>query len=168
LCAVGFGKFPIQDALSKRYQNREEKMPLFITYASYSHAGVKGLVNKPSDRSGAVKALIEKAGGKLIALYNTTGSNDVVLVSELADGSDAVAIGMAVAATGALSKIETVRAWTPSEFKGIAEKASRVASAYTPPGSYAPAPGLSFGTSPLLVCMQLHEVYGELVAPRSA
>ena len=63
-------------------------MPLFITYASYSHSGVKGLVNKPEDRSGAVKALIEKAGGKLVALYNTTGSNDVVLVSELADGSD--------------------------------------------------------------------------------
>src|SRR6266404_1443139 len=111
------------------------RMSLFITYASYSHSGVKGLVNKPEDRSETVKALIEKAGGKLVALYNTTGSNDVVLVSELADGSDAVAIGMAVAATGALSKIETVRAWTPSEFKGIAEKAARVASAYTPPGS---------------------------------
>ena len=103
-------------------------------YASYSHSGVKGLVNKPEDRSGAVKALIEKAGGKLVALYNTTGSNDVVLVSELADGSDAVAMGMAVAASGALSKIETVRAWTPSEFKGVAEKAARFASTYTPPG----------------------------------
>jgi uncharacterized protein with GYD domain len=46
-------------------------MPLFITYASYSHSGVKGLVNKPSDRSAAVKALIEKAGGKLVAIqYN--------------------------------------------------------------------------------------------------
>src|SRR4030088_2417594 len=118
-----------------RLQNREENMPLFITYASYSHSGVKGLVNKPSDRSVAVKALIEKAGGKLVALYNTTGSNDVVLVSELADGSDAVAIGMDVEASGALSKIETVCAWTPGEFKGIAEKAARVASAYTPPGS---------------------------------
>jgi uncharacterized protein with GYD domain len=116
------------------FQNSQEKMPLFITYASYSHSGVKGLVSKPSDRSGTVKALIEKAGGKFVALYNTTGSNDVVLVSELADGSDAVAVGMAVAATGALSKLETVRAWTPSEFKGIAEKAARVASTYTPPG----------------------------------
>jgi uncharacterized protein with GYD domain len=117
------------------FKTGRRSMPLFITYASYSHSGVKGLVNKPSDRSGAVKALIEKAGGKLVALYNTTGSNDVVLVSELADGSDAVAMGMAVAAAGALSKVETVCAWTPSEFKGIAEKAARVASAYTPPGS---------------------------------
>ncbi len=111
-------------------------MPLFITYASYSHSGVKGLVNKPSDRSVAVKALIEKAGGKLVALYNTTGSNDVVLVSELADGSDAVAIGMAVAATGALGvQARTVSILDSAEFKGIAEKAARVASAYTPPGS---------------------------------
>jgi uncharacterized protein with GYD domain len=109
-------------------------MPLFITYASYSHSGVKGLVNKPEDRSGAVKAVVEKAGGKLVALYNTTGSNDVVLVSELPDGSDAVAMGMAVAASGALSKIETVRAWTPAEFKAVVEKAARVASGYTPPG----------------------------------
>ena len=109
-------------------------MPLFITYASYSHSGVKGLVNKPEDRSGAVKAVIEKAGGKIVALYNTTGSNDVVLVSEFAEGSDAVAMGMAVAASGALSRIETVRAWTPDEFKGVVEKAARVVGAYAPPG----------------------------------
>jgi len=109
-------------------------MPMFITYASYSQAGAKGLIDKPADRSGAIKALIEKAGGKMIALYFTTGSNDVVLVSEVADGSDAVAVGMAVAASGALSKIETVRAWTSSEFKSIAEKAAKVASAYAPPG----------------------------------
>jgi uncharacterized protein with GYD domain len=109
-------------------------MPTFITYASYSHSGAKGLIEKPADRSGAIKTLIEKAGGKLIALYFTTGSNDVVLVSEVADGSDAVAVGMAAAASGSLSKIETVRAWTSSEFKGIAEKAAKVAAAYTPPG----------------------------------
>ena len=109
-------------------------MPLFITYASYSHSGVKGMVDKPSDRTAVIRALVEKAGGKIVAMYFTTGSNDVVLVTEAPDGSDAVATGMAVAASGSLSRIETVRAWTPSEFKGIAEKAAKVASAYTPPG----------------------------------
>jgi uncharacterized protein with GYD domain len=109
-------------------------MPLFITYASYSHSGVRGIVDKPSDRSSVIKALVEKAGGKFIAMYFTTGSNDVVLITEVADGSDAVATGMAVAATGSISKLETVRAWTPSEFKGIAEKAAKMAGAYTPPG----------------------------------
>ena len=109
-------------------------MPVFITYASYSHSGVKGLIDKPADRSETIKALVEKGGGKFVALYMTTGTNDIVLITEVADGSDAVAMGMAVAASGSLSKLETVRAWTSSEFKGIAEKAARVASAYKPPG----------------------------------
>jgi uncharacterized protein with GYD domain len=71
---------------------------------------LKGIVDKPSDRSSVIKALVKKAGGKFIAMYFTTGSNDVVLLTEVADGSDAVATGMAVAATGSISKLETVRA----------------------------------------------------------
>jgi uncharacterized protein with GYD domain len=109
-------------------------MPLFITYASYSQSAVKGIVDKPSDRSAVIKALCEKAGAKYVAMYFTTGSHDVVLVTEAADGSDAVAAGMAVAATGSISKLETVRAWTPSEFKRVAEKAAKISGAYTPPG----------------------------------
>ena len=110
-------------------------MPLFITYASYSQSGVKGLVENPSDRAEVIEGLLAKAGGKLVALYMTTGSNDVVVVSEVPDGSDAVAVGMAVAATGSLSKTETVRAWTSAEFKDIAAKAAGLSGAYTPPGS---------------------------------
>jgi uncharacterized protein with GYD domain len=73
-------------------------MPRFITYASYSHAGIKGLVDAPSDRSTVIKGLVEKGGGKLLDLYMTTGSNDVVLITEVPDGTDAVAMAMAVAA----------------------------------------------------------------------
>jgi uncharacterized protein with GYD domain len=112
----------------------EEKMPLFITYASYSNAGIKGIIDKPADRTEAIKTMIDKTGGKLLAAYMTTGPHDVVIITEQPDGSDAVAIGMAAAASGAVAKIETVRAWTLGEFKGIAEKASRVAQVYVPPG----------------------------------
>jgi hypothetical protein len=41
---------------------------------------------------------------------------------------------MAIAASGALSKLETVRAWPGSEFKGIAEKAAGFVKAYKAPG----------------------------------
>src|SRR5437763_16918525 len=101
-------------------------MPTFITYASYSHSGIKGLVDKPADSSVAIKGLIEKAGGKFIALYMTTGSNDVVLIFDVPDGSDAVAVGMVAAASGSLSEIETVRALPADEFKGMAGKADKV------------------------------------------
>ena len=109
-------------------------MPLFITYASYSQSGIKGLVEHPSDRSAVIERLIKQAGGKMVGLYMTTGSHDVVLVSELPDGADAVALGMAVSATGTLSSLETVRAWTTAEFKAIAEKAGGFKGSYTPPG----------------------------------
>jgi uncharacterized protein with GYD domain len=109
-------------------------MPTFIMYASYSHAGIKGITSEPEDRTEAIKTLVEKAGGKLIAAYMTTGTNDAVLITELPDGSDAVATGMAASASGAIAKVETVRAWTLPEFKGIAEKAGRLAAAYRPPG----------------------------------
>lgn len=109
-------------------------MPVFITYASYSQAGVQGMLQKPSDRTGPVKALLEKVGGKLLAFYMTTGSNDVVVISDAPDGTDAVAVGMAVAASGAVEKIETVRAWTADDFVAITEKAAALTGAYTPPG----------------------------------
>ena len=54
------------------------------------------------------------------------------------DQSDAVAVGMAIAASGSVSKMETVQAWTPSEFKGVAEKAAKVAGTYQPPGEDLP------------------------------
>jgi uncharacterized protein with GYD domain len=64
----------------------------------------------------------------------TTGQHDAVLVTEFPDGSDAIAIGMVAAASGSISKIETVRAWKMGEFKSIAEKAAKLASSYVPPG----------------------------------
>ena len=54
-------------------------MPLFITYASYSHTAIKGMVSEPTDRTAAINGLVEKAGGKLMAAYMTTGSNDIVI-----------------------------------------------------------------------------------------
>jgi uncharacterized protein with GYD domain len=109
-------------------------MPLFITYASYSNAGIKGIIDKPTDRTEAIRTLVDKAGGKLLAAYMTTGPHDVVLITDHPDGSDAVAVGMAAAASGAVAKVETVRAWTLGEFRGIAERAARIAQAYVPPG----------------------------------
>lgn len=109
-------------------------MPLFITYASYSKSGIRGMIEKPEDRAGAMKKMVEKAGGKVIALYMTTGEHDVVLVTEANDGEDAVAMGMTAAASGAVSDLTTVRAWTSADFKKVAKKAASFAEAYTPPG----------------------------------
>lgn len=109
-------------------------MALFVTYASYSRAGIKALLSRPENRTPVLASLVEKAGGKLVAMYNTTGSNDVVLISEAPDGADAVALGMAVSSTGVVDKVETVRAWTGDDFLPVIQKAAALTGAYTPPG----------------------------------
>lgn len=109
-------------------------MPLFITYASYSQQGIKGMLENPQDRSEAVKKLVAALGGTFVAAYMTTGEHDAVIISETNDGADAVAAGMAAAATGAFTKVTTVRAWTTAEFVDVAKKAGQLIGVYSPPG----------------------------------
>ena len=109
-------------------------MPLFITQASYSQSGIKGLVAKPEDRGAAITKMIESVGGKVVAVYMTTGDHDVLVISDLKDGETAVAFGMAAAASGAVADLTTSRAWTTAEFTGVAERAAKMAGIYTPPG----------------------------------
>ena len=109
-------------------------MALFITYASYSQSGVQGLISNPGDRAVAIQSLLDKVGAKVVALYMTTGTNDIALISEANDGADAVALGMAVSASGSIAKAETVRAWSSADFVEIAAKAGSLTGAYTPPG----------------------------------
>jgi uncharacterized protein with GYD domain len=110
-------------------------MAHFITYASYSPSGIQGLISKPSDRAKALEPLLAKVGAKIVGLYMTTGSNDIVMITTADDGSDVAAVSMAVGASGALARIETVRAWDSSEFVAVAKKAGGLTGAYTPPGA---------------------------------
>jgi uncharacterized protein with GYD domain len=110
-------------------------MALFITYARYSQDGIRGLMKKPEDRTAVLQKLLDKVGAKVVAIYMTTGEHDIVMVSEAADGGDAVALGMAVAATGSIQDAHTVRAWTSADFVDVVKKAGTLTGAYTPPGS---------------------------------
>jgi uncharacterized protein with GYD domain len=81
-----------------------------------------------------VRKLIEEAGGKVISFYMTTGETDFLLISEADEAEDVIGALMAVSAAGTISNVSTVRAWTAAEFKGVAERGAKVASAYRPPG----------------------------------
>ncbi len=107
---------------------------LFVTQASYSQSGIKGLVDKPEDRLAAIGKMVQAAGGKLVGMYMTTGESDVLLITEFENGETAVALGMVAAASGSVSDLKTVRAWTTAEFQSVAERASELAESYTPPG----------------------------------
>jgi uncharacterized protein with GYD domain len=81
-----------------------------------------------------VRKLIEGAGGKLVNFYFTTGDADFLLVAETNEAESLIAALLATAAAGMISDVTTSRAWTAAEFKAVADKASKTASLYRPPG----------------------------------
>jgi uncharacterized protein with GYD domain len=109
-------------------------MVRLVTRGRLTHDYLKGLLGAPEDRELAVRKVVEAAGGKVISFYFTTGDADFLLISEANEAESVIASLLAVSATGTISNVSTVRAWTGAEFKGIAEKAASAASAYRPPG----------------------------------
>jgi uncharacterized protein with GYD domain len=105
-----------------------------VTRGKFTGSHIKGLVDAPEDREPAVRKLVEAAGGKLISFYFTTGDHDFMLIVEAPDAESIVAGTMAAAAPGTITGMTTIRAWTAAEFKPVAEKAAKVASAYRAPG----------------------------------
>ena len=105
-----------------------------VTRGRLTQNYAKGLLATPEDREPAVRKLIEAAGGKFINFYFTTGDSDFLLISEANDAESIIAALMAAAAAGTISDVTTARAWTGAEFKAIADKASKAASAYRLPG----------------------------------
>lgn len=109
-------------------------MPTFIIQATYTQDAIKGLVKGAAGRRAVIAGLVEKAGGKLKDMYMTTGEYDVIAIADMPDGANAIAVNMAIAASGGAAKFNTIRGWSPEEFEGIARQAAELTGAYTPPG----------------------------------
>ena len=105
-----------------------------VTRGRFTRDYFKGLISTPQDREPAVRKVIEAAGGKVVNFYFTTGEADFLLVTETNEAEAIIASLMAAAAAGAISDVTTSRVWTGGEFKAVADRASKAAKAYRPPG----------------------------------
>ena len=108
-------------------------MPRFITFFSYTAESTKSMIDRPSDRSAAGKALVESIGGTQEAFYWMQGQHDGFLISNLPDGTAAAALSAAVGAAGAVDKIETHQIFDQDEQAAIVEQAATARKAYRPP-----------------------------------
>jgi uncharacterized protein with GYD domain len=105
-------------------------MPRFLVQASYTAQGAAGLIQEGgTGRRDAVRKVVEAAGGRLESMDFAFGSDDVVIILELPSNVDAAAIGIAVAASGALTTRMTVLL-TPEEI----DEATRKSVDYRAPG----------------------------------
>ena len=108
-------------------------MARFITFFSYTPDAAKALIAHPSDRSAAVKTLIESVGGTLDGFYWMQGQHDGFAISTAPDGVAAGAVSLAVGANGAILGLETHQIYDHDEQTAIVEQAAAARSAYRAP-----------------------------------
>lgn len=108
-------------------------MPKFISFFSYTGEAAKAMIERPSDRSAATKALAESLGGTLEAFYWMQGKHDGFLITSLPDGTAAAALAAAVGASGAVGGLETHQIYAHDEQAAIVKQAATASRAYKPP-----------------------------------
>jgi uncharacterized protein with GYD domain len=103
----------------------------YLVTGTYTSDGVKGLLNKGgTSRVAAVKAMIEKLGGKIEAFYYAMGETDVIVIVDVPDAVTGVALSLVVNASGAV-ELTTTPLLTPEEIDQACQKSVD----YTPPGN---------------------------------
>ena len=110
-------------------------MALYVVTGSYTAAATKGMMTNPSDREAAVRPLVEATGGKLVSYHITTGDSDFMMMVETPDGAAMLAPLIVAGASGTVSNLKTVQAFTSAEFMAAQKKASQIAGGYRPAGS---------------------------------
>jgi uncharacterized protein with GYD domain len=95
-------------------------MPTYISLLKWTEQGAMDAKNALT-RGEQGRAMIEKAGGRLIGSWWTQGAYDVVVVAEFPDDETASAVALAVGAAGNV-RTETMRAYTAQEMQRILQK----------------------------------------------
>ena len=106
-------------------------MALYLLHGSYTAEGTKGLLKDGgTKRRTIVQGMVEKGGGKVHAFYYALGHDDVYVIAEIPDQATAVALSLAVNASGAVN-LKTTVLLTAEEIDAATKKHV----AYKAPGS---------------------------------
>ncbi|MGQ0445819.1 MAG: GYD domain-containing protein [Beijerinckiaceae bacterium] len=109
-------------------------MPIYITQGRYTSDAVKGMVANPENREKAVAELMEKAGGKLLALYFTFGEYDFLSISEAPSEEVMASALIAGAASGGTSYLRTSVALSTKDAMKAFKSAGALSKSFKPPG----------------------------------
>ena len=105
-------------------------MPKYLVNASYTDAGLKGLLRDGgSKRREVVAQLVKGLGGKLEAFYYAFGDDDIFAIMDLPDNVSATATSLVINAAGA-AKMKITVLLTPEEV----DQATKTSVDYSPPG----------------------------------
>jgi len=105
-------------------------MPKYLIQASYTTAGIQGLVkDSASGRRADVQSAVKALGGKVEAFYYAFGADDVISILDLPDNVTAAAVALTTSGSGAV-RVRTTPLLTVEEV----DKALEVNMQYRAPG----------------------------------
>ena len=110
-------------------------MCIYITQGNFTESAIKGMVDNPEDRKGAVAGLMESAGGKLLDYYVTTGEYDFLVISEGDNLTDLISAMMIAGSTGGATNLKTFEALTTQQAKIAMEKANSARAGFIAAGT---------------------------------
>lgn len=106
-------------------------MAKYLVVASYTDAGVKGVIAKGGTaRREAIEKMVADLGGHLESFHFGFGDGDAFVIVDLPDNVGAAAVSLAVGASG-MATTRTTVLLTPEEV----DRAAATSVNYAPPGS---------------------------------
>ena len=106
-------------------------MPKYLNMATYTAEGARGLMKEGgSGRRATVTKVIESLGGKVEAFYYTHGEHDVVIIVDMPTATAALALSLAVNASGGV-RITSTPLIAPEDL----DAACKTSVAYRAPGA---------------------------------
>jgi uncharacterized protein with GYD domain len=97
-------------------------VPKYMIEATYTQSGAQGLLKEGgSGRRAAVEKVAQGLGGTVESFYYAFGKTDAYVIVDLPDDTTAVAIAMAINASGAAT-LSTVQLLTPEDVDAAAKK----------------------------------------------
>ena len=99
-------------------------MASYLLQVGYTPEAWAAMIRNPQDRSAAVKAPIEKLGGRIERFWMSFGDYDVVSVVEMPDSVSAAAFSMAISAGGACRAVRTTPLLSQAEGMEAMKKAA--------------------------------------------
>ena len=108
-------------------------MPRYLALFSYSDEAMASMIEAPSDREPAVRAVVESVGGRLEALYWMFGPHDGIAIVDVPDSVTMAGINAAIRSTGSV-RSETYELFATTDIVRILEAAGRVRPVFARPG----------------------------------
>jgi uncharacterized protein with GYD domain len=99
-------------------------MSSYLLQVGYTPEAWTAMIQSPQDRSAAIKAPVEKLGGKVERFWLSFGDYDIVGIVEMPDSVSAAAFSMAVAAGGACRTVRTTPLLSATEGMEAMKKAA--------------------------------------------